>query len=327
MTGLHLVPGRDAAAAIEALAERLGGRAGLDVLGDLNRQGGASHAPGRAVLRALTFDVHDRLDLRWWPQGISTGSHEGRRYAAVSWYAKQLPWDERRHGGKQGSRVTFLDLETHAYRHVLLVEPTLVDGVPGLAPLQVHAGGIVWDDGLLHVAATGKGFHTCRLGDVLRVPGDRPLPTYGYRYVLPTLRRTRTVGDPAVRFSFLSRESSSGDLLVGEYTASGPQRRLARFSLGRGESEIPLRDVGEGVASMQGVAVVDGRHFVTTSHGRLQRGSVWSGAPGDLRRHRAATPMGPEDLHHDPDTDELWTVTEHPWARWLVAMSPEAFRT
>ena len=53
---------------------------------------------------------------------------------------------------------------------MLLVVPVLRDGAVALEPLRVHAGGIVWCGPYLHVAATAKGFYTCRLDDLLRVP-------------------------------------------------------------------------------------------------------------------------------------------------------------
>jgi hypothetical protein len=30
--------------------------------------------------------------------------------------------------------------------------------------------------------------------------------------------------------------------------------------------------------------------------------------------------MGPEDLDYDATRRRLWTVTEHPWRRWIVAL-------
>ncbi len=326
MTGPHLLPMRANDDAIDLLAARLGRRVGTEVLDDLSRRARMARAPGRAVDRSWTFDRRDRWTLRWWPQGVSSLLHEGRRLVAISWYAKKLPWDR----AAQGSRVTFLDLDSLRYRHVLLVEAG-PDG--SVAPLRVHAGGIVWHDGLLLVAATGKGFHACRVDDVLRVDGSGAASTFGYRYVLPTWRRYRTRpggedGDRALRFSFIDRDEATGRLLLGEYASGDGPRRLAQVVTDPGsplpavdvEGRADVLDVADGVRSMQGVTLAHGVHHVTTSHGRFTRGSVWTGRPGALRRHRAATPMGPEDLTYTAETDELWTVSEHPGARWLVTM-------
>ena len=129
--GIQLVRTSENVEEIDALATRLGGRVGLEaVLDDLDRRGRRTLAPGRKVHRAWTWDRHDRRDPQWWPQGVTTSADAsdteeiaGRSVVAVAWYAKALPGDE--HG--QGSRVSFLDLATRRYRHVLLVVPRLQD--------------------------------------------------------------------------------------------------------------------------------------------------------------------------------------------------------
>lgn len=316
MTGLHLAPTREYAAEVEALAGLLGGRVGLDVLADLNRLGRPARPPGRAVREAWTFDLRDRLTLRWWPQGIAISDG----IAAVSWYDKPAP----RSTVRQGSRVTLFDLATHRYRNLLLVRPTLDDDQPGVLPLRIHAGGLAWHRGVLYVAATNGGVYVCHLDDVLRVPERGLLATSGYRYVLPIRQRLRTEADAGLtplRWSFVS--VADGELVGGEHTGGGGPRRLARFPLGPSgtiEARTEAVSVSEGVDSMQGVVHVDGVQHVTTSHGRLRRGSVWTGPPGALRQHRGVVPMGPEDLTHTPATDDLWTVTEHPMARWIVTL-------
>ncbi|WP_300403482.1 hypothetical protein [Nocardioides sp.] len=324
--GLRLQHQSDRTAAIDALADLTDGRVGAGVLDDLNRRGSRAWAPGRAVDRAWTFDAADRRDLRWWPQGVSVRG----AVVALTWYAKQLPGDH----GSQGVRITFFDLASCRYRHVLLVRPTLTDGAPGIEPLTVHAGGLVWSGDHLHVAATGKGFHTARLSDLTRLRDDDPLRTdaFDYRYVLPvssSYRASVDDGGERLRYSFLS--SDGDDLVVGEYAAGEASRRLARIALQ--PDGLPATDasgyavpevLGEGPGHMQGAVRVDERWYVTTSHGRSRLGSVWTGAPGDFSRRRWATPMGPEDLTYVPETETLWTVTEHPWARWICAMGRAA---
>jgi hypothetical protein len=325
---LHLRRDDGRAEAIDALAHELGGRIGLGVLEDLHRRGRRAWAPGRAVDRAWAFDSVDALDLRWWPQGVATSGS----IVAVTWYAKQLPGDD----ASQGARVTFFDLDTCRYRHVLLVQPTLVDGVPGVQPLPVHAGGLVWSGRHLHVAATAKGFWTCRLDDLLRIPDGHTLreSAFDYRYLLPVHQAFRASADDGLerlRYSFLSQDGD--DLIVGEYAAGSASRRLARIDFDP-SAGLPRTDdaghavpevLGEGVGHMQGAVRVDGDWYVTTSHGRSNLGSVWTGTPGNLTRHRWATPMGPEDLSHDPATDTLWSVSEHPWARWIYTMKRSWF--
>ncbi len=344
--GFHLVRTDENVDEVDALAAAVGGRAGLGaVLADLPRRVRRWWVPARAVHRAWRFDGADQRDVRWWPQGVSSSEDAsfggdadgvaGRRVVAVAWYAKNLPG-----GGRQGSRVTFVDLGARRYRHVLLVVPTLRDGVAGLEPLHVHAGGIVWCGGYLHVAATARGFYTCRTADVLRMPDDSPLDTFGYRYVLPARFQYQAVTDDGaerLRYSFMSldRESDPPALVVGEYgRGTGRTRRLTRFPLDP-TTMLPataedgaVRPLGleDGVGQMQGAVVARGRLHVTTSHGPWTPGSVHTGPAGtELARHRWATPMGPEDLAYLPSSDELLSVTEHPLRRWVFTMKRSWF--
>jgi hypothetical protein len=348
--GIHLTRTEENVEEIDALASLLGGRVGLPtVLSDLNRRGHRSVAPGRAVRRSYTWDRADGREPAWWPQGISTSADasdtedvEGRRLLAVSWYSKE-----------HGSRVSVFDLGTRRYRHVLLVVPTLTEGRVGLEPLRVHAGGLVWCGPYLHVAATSRGVVTCRLDDILRVPdhaagvasrlevdGARA-STFGYRYVLPVRFAYRAMADEGrerLRYSFLSldRSATPPELVVGEYGNSRQTRRLARFPLdpetlflAEGEDGVSRPVVVDegGAVRTQGAAIANGAWYLTASTGRWMPGSVYAGQPGSFRRHRWATPMGPEDLSWWPSTDLLWSVTEHPRRRWIYAMPRSWFDT
>ena len=345
--GVHLDRTDENVAEIAALELLLGGPVGLEtVLGDLNRRARRSRGfHGRAVDRAYTWDAEDRRTQAWWPQGISTsadatdtGAVHGRRLLVVTWYAREVD------GQGPGSRITILDLDTLRYRHVLLVVPELRDGRLVLAPLRVHAGGVVWCGQYLHIAATAKGFVTCRLDDLMRVPDDRgtrldglgvdgeAVASHGYRYVLPVRFRYRAHaegGATRLRYSFLSldRRAPAG-LVAGEYGRAGQTTRLARFPLdletalletGADDVARPA-ELGDGVRQMQGAVVVDGRWYVTVSRGPHVPGSVYVGTPGRLRPRRYAVPMGPEDIASWPGTDELWTLTEHPRRRWILAL-------
>jgi len=354
--GVHLVRTEENVDEIDALAQRLGGRVGLPALiGDLNRRAHRTLAPGWAVHRALTWDAEDRRDPRWWPQGISTSADasdtedvEGRRMLVVSWYSRSLPGEP---GSKQGSRLTFLDLASRRYRHVLLVNPVVRDGELVLEPLRVHAGGVVWCGPYLHIAATSRGVITCRVDDLLRVPdesrGDvgrlalepERVSSYGYRYVLPVRFAYRAMTDDGLerlRYSFLSldRSATPPELVVGEYGNTKQTRRLARFPLdpetlflAEGEDGVsrPLVVDEGGVVRTQGAAIADGRWYLTRSTGARVPGSVYAGRPGAFKRYRWATPPGPEDIAWWPSTDLLWSVTEHPRRRWVYAMKRGRF--
>lgn len=352
LTGHHLRRTEENAREIDALADLVGGRAGVDgLLDDLKYAARRARVPrllGRAVRRAITWDRYDTRDPRWWPQGISTSADAsdtediaGRRVLVMTWYSKGIDGSE-----SYGSRVSFLDLDSMRYRHVLLVVPTLDDdGALSLAPLRIHAGGIVWAGPYLHIAATERGFVTCRVDDILRVPGsgDRPgelgvvgnqVFSYGHRYVLPVRFRYRAYaadGVTKLRYSFLSldRASSPPGLVAGEYGRGEQTTRLARFRLDPATWQLETDDDGHsrplapdehGPVQMQGAAIARGRFHVTVSRGPWWPGDVYAGLAGNFKRHRMATPMGPEDVAYWPSADLLWSLTEHPRRRWVFAM-------
>lgn len=339
--GIHLARTEENAAEIDALAALCGGPAGLTaVLGDLNRRGRRTWAPGLATRRAFTWDAEDRRTPQWWPQGITTSADadpsakvDGRELVVTSWYAK--PHRE----GHQGSRVSVVDLATHRYRHVLLVSPSFDgDGRVRVAPLKVHAGGIVWSGPHLHVAATARGLVTCHLDDIVRIPDHASLDTFGYRYVLPVRSAYEGVtdeGHEGLRYSFVSldRQTAPPHLLAGEYALGDRTRRLARYALdphglletGEDGTARPL-GLDEGVRQTQGAVRAHGSYHLTVSHGPWMPGSVVVGHPGAWVRHRWATPMGPEDVSYWPATDQLWSLSEHPHRRWVFALPRRRFR-
>src|SRR4051794_23839375 len=291
--GVHLRRTDENVREIAALATLLGGPTGVDgVLADLNRQARRTLLLGRwrlgqAVDWGFSWDREDRTDERWWPQGVSTSADAsdtedigGRHVLVVSWYAKD----------ESGVRVTFVDVASLRYRHVLLVVPLLDrHGTLVLRPLRVHAGGIVWSGPFLHVAATARGLMTCRVDDIMRVPdvrgtrahrlglhGER-VASYGYRYVLPvrfSYRAYADDGNDPLRYSFLSLDRSGGQprLVAGEYGGRGQSTRLARYDLepdtlllesGEDGSSHPIGLDDGGVVRMQGASIVEGRYHVT----------------------------------------------------------------
>lgn len=355
--GVHLQRTDENVREIEALAAVLGEPTGLaGLLGDLKHQARRSRVPtrllGRAVSEAYSWNSYDQRDRQWYPQGISTSADAsatevvaGRKVLVTTWYSTG------RDGVKRGSRVSFLDLETLKYRHVLLVHPVLdKSGHLRLRPMNIHAGGIVWTGDWLHIAATKRGFVSARVDDIMRVAGadDDPdelgfdgehVSSYGYRHVLPvrsTYKAFTDDGHQQLRYSFVSldRRSDPPALLAGEYNSRKAHNRLARYELDPTTSQLqtgedgfsrPLEVDEGGVVRMQGAALAGGRYHATVSHGRLMPGTMYAGQPGHLKPHRFAMPMGPEDLSYWPSTDMLWSLTEHPLRRWIVAMRRSAF--
>jgi hypothetical protein len=348
-SGLHLERTDENVDEIAALAGLLGGAAGLDeVLDNLKYRARRAVVPrriGRAVSRAYAFDRYDQRDESWWPQGITNSSEASdpevialdRNVVVLTWYSK----------AKMGSRVTFLDLDTLRYRHVLLVEPILgKDKRLRLEPVRIHAGGIVWCGPYLHIAATSRGFVTCRVDDIMRVDNDNEVPekfgildngrvaSYGHHFVLPVRFRYKAVSHDKreqLRYSFLSLDRSAEPpvIVAGEYGRGRQSTRLARFHL---DASTRLLETGEdgfsrpiaidesGIRQMQGAVLVGGQYYVSVSRGPWAPGSMFVGSGTRMREHLFATPMGPEDLSYWPETDTLWSVSEHPRRRWVYAM-------
>ncbi|MGK2874911.1 MAG: hypothetical protein ACSLEW_04605 [Nocardioides sp.] len=342
MSPLRIRGVEDRGSAIAALAALPGSRRGLDALmADLDRRAHRSRAPGRAVKRALSWNLTDRWDWRWYPQGITssadagadtgTGTGEetvgGRRILVTSWYARNP---------ESGSRLTFLDLDRLRYRHVRLVVPTVRDAAVTLAPLRVHAGGIVWHRDWIHVAATGSGFFTAHVADLMSTPQSLR-HRIDADWILP-VRQTYVADsdgpEEPLRYSFMSLDRSGPHLLVGEYGRRQQTTRLARFPL-EPDSGLPALDetgvsrpvevIDPQISSAQGAVLVHGRRYLTASHGRFRRGSVYVDSSETTRRHRSAVPPGPEDLTWWPSTDELWTQAEHPGLRWVLSIDRSWF--
>ena len=344
MAGVHLTLTDDRSAEVDALAELLGGRVGLPgVLDRLDRRARPSRLgrlAGRLVDEAWAWERRDARDHRWWPQGVSSSADAdpservlGRRLLLVSWYAHPVD------GPSHGVRLTVLDLDSLRYRHVLLVVPRLDDAGRATAePLTVHAGGIVWLGGAVHVAATARGLVTCHLDDVMVAgPG---IESHGHDLVLPVRSSWRAGAEPGqerLRYSFVSldRTDPGGPpvLVAGEYgRRKGATTRLARFGVDAAGSLLadddglarPLSVEDGARARMQGATRVDGTWHATVSMGPWLPGGLASGRPGALRLRPLALPMGPEDLTWWPSTGRLWSVSEHPRRRWVFSWARPA---
>jgi hypothetical protein len=347
--GIHLTAAADREPEIAALCATAGDPVGVaGVVAGMTRRARPSRLGrtlGRAVSEAFAWEDSDVRDPRWWPQGISSTADAspdehvaGRPLLVTTSYARKVG------GTSHGCRVSFVDLESLRYEHVLLVEPGVADdGTPTLAPVRVHAGGLVWHGPWLHLAATARGLVSCRVDDILPVAdpevADRlgvsggRVSAFGHRFVLPVRRLLRAgadEGEERFRYSFLAldRSEETPGLVSGEYAWGGRSRRLVRYDLDpatalpRADDDGVARPVSldEGVGRMQGVVVRRGQHLVSVSNGPWLPGTVFAGRPGELRAHRLAVPMGPEDLAYWPSTDRVWSVTEHPRRRWFFAM-------
>ena len=341
-TGMHLRLGDERVEEVSALSAALGGPVGVrGVLADLNRSATLVPPPTRAGTWAFRWDDEDSRSQRWWPQGITSTAdrgpseeYDGRRVLCTSWYSHDVD------GVHKGSRVTFVDLadDRPRYRHVLLVEPVLRDdGSVDVRPVRIHAGGLVWHGDHLHVAGTARGIYSFRVEDIVRADGS--VEALGYRYLLPvrfTYEAVTADGAERLRYSFLSvARGNPSRLVAGEYGRRGRTTRLVGYALDPTTSLLSTtgtaeaRPVGlpeQGLDGMQGAVVVDGTWYVSTSSGRYLPGSLHVGRPGAFRRYARVLPTGVEDLTYWPSRDQLWTLSEYPGRRYVVAMARAQFR-
>jgi hypothetical protein len=178
----------------------------------------------------------------------------------------------------------------------------------------IHAGGIAWLDDRILVADTFGGLREFLLTDLVRLADGSAALVQSGRY-----RARKAEGDRGMRFSFVSIEHSDGAprLVAGEYGDGSRADRAARFSL---DGDVELHEPG--LYRMQGIVIVDGTWFVTTSNGEHTRGDLWSGKPGGLTRHRHVLPPGPEDLAYDRGTRRLWSLSEWPGRRRVFQIDP-----
>ncbi|MBA3265249.1 MAG: hypothetical protein H0T14_02580, partial [Nocardioidaceae bacterium] len=316
--GLRLQEQPDRKGLVDALADQLSGRVGIDgVLGDLNRQATQVRPPARAADYAFGWNASDSLNTQWWPQGITTSADSsdsndmaGRRVLMVGWYAKKVK------GYTQGARLSVVDISDLArpsYRHVLLVDPQANPHTAAvtMAPVPVHAGGIIWYGPSVLVADTQGGVRVFDVDDCIRVDGDGH---YGYRYVLPQRTSYRAVNDDGFepfKFSFVSldRTASEHQLIAGEYGKDGSTTRLVRFAFEQGKPRLamragyspPLELIDDKLEHMQGATTVNGTFYISTSRGSLRPGSMWVRRPGEpLKEFRGVLARGPEDLSYWP---------------------------
>lgn len=306
-----------------------------DLLDDLDRRARPSRPRLTRTAAAFGWDAVDSRTRAWVPQGVTTsadaqheGTVHGREVVATSWYSPTVA------GRTEGARVTFVDVTspTPRYRHVLLVDPwrPAATGEPATRPVAVHAGGLVWYGDLLYVAATYGGLRVFDLADLVRVDPDS---FGGHAYVLP--QRWAYEPEPGatarMRYSFasLDRTSTPHALLAGEYGRGSAPTRIVRFALdpstghpaATGGTASPVEPFRLDVRSMQGVACLGSAYVVTASHGPRGRGDLWVGDPASgFRRHRWALPAGPEDLSAWPARGLLWTLTEWPGRRHVLAL-------
>ncbi|KAL5378193.1 hypothetical protein DPSP01_009304 [Paraphaeosphaeria sporulosa] len=318
------------------------------VMSDLNHANPASSpkvthlVPSSAYAWAHTSSYDDQNTEKWYPQGITTsadayasGTYEGQRVQLVTWHSDH--YDK----GKRGARISFVSQGGKAkkYRNVLLVQPKGSDDFEAIGGL--HAGGVAWYGNLVYVVDTSGGLRVFDLDHLYRVDdgikdkvgkqGSGKYAAYGYKYVLPQVRRYNwqpKSGVKDMRFSFVSldRTTTPDSLLVGEYHPTRTDCRLVRFALdyqtrwlktSAGGIATAVQAVSHGNTKIQGAASVNGKFFLTQSGGNLLSFS-WRGGK---RTSKKVFPSVPEDLSYEKGVG-LWTLMEEKGKRSVFAVNP-----
>jgi hypothetical protein len=290
---------------------------------------------------------------------LEAGEYDGHQLVATSWYHE--PAKEGAGVPNKGVRLAFADWDADhpdTYRHVLLVEPTVTDGRGSFRPVPIHAGGIAWYGNLLYVADTTRGFRVFDVNRIYAVDGgagigrqpDGTYQAFGYGFAMLQIGWVRNTGT-SLRYSFtaLDRASTPDSLVVGEYApdadndgAPDAPARVVRYPLDAAD-RLPRREAdGRTHGSeayrtpfpqLQGVVARNGRFWFASSNGQGSGPAghygtlrVWDRGTASVRSHRWA--YGPEDLSYWPDpdgADYLWTLTEYPNHRAVVAVPQASF--
>jgi hypothetical protein len=189
--------------------------------------------------KAFRWNAGDDSVADWLPQGICGIRLDDPRLSMVL-----VSWHSEHPGTDKGVRVSFVDVtpgssQRFRYRHVLLVQRA--EGSAGFAPVEIHAGGIGYSKGFLHVADTYKGVRSFDLSNLygglaaddgksrIGFSGGKAY-AFDYRYILPQSYHYDRLYDGLVaagysphgrrpKFSYASMDWTGGDrgLLTGSY--------------------------------------------------------------------------------------------------------------
>lgn len=270
----------------------------------------------------------------WIPQGV-TGSGDAqpsggaRRVVAATWH----------NADDTAIRVSFLDVATNRYRHVLLVEPT---SDTNFAAITGHGHGLFWSGNYLVVATSGSVLRVFDLRHLWRT--DTTSETVGlgadgkyyarwHAFALPQIGAYWYAGGGCASgtgnrpcFSSLALDHTGSFVSVEHLTRGGG--RIVRWphdpatGLPRANAAGVVQ-ASEALASpvwgMQG-AVSSGDRFVITGVCPEYADNIGDGVdyPSCLHRGTAGAstsvwtkaPKNTENLSHWPATNELWLISE-----------------
>lgn len=281
-------------------------------------------------------DGEDDDENVWIPQGV-TGSGDAqpgggaRRVAAATWH----------NGNDSAIRVSFLDLATYKYRHVLLVEPT---STGNFAAVAGHGHGMYWSGNMLVVATGGNVLRVFDLRHIWRTDtstGEVGLGADGkyhalwHAFALPQTGAywysggggcAPTTGNRPC-FASLGLDHSNGSFVAAEHTTRGGGR-IVRWPVDTATGLPKLNASGvvqateafnSPVWGMQGIVSYGGKFVITgvcpeyadnIGDGVDYPSCLHRGIGGESTTVWTKAPKNTENLSYWPATNELWLLSE-----------------
>jgi hypothetical protein len=343
------------AAVIAALDAKLPVVSLGDILLDLNRATvpiTSAQLPGGVTgfKSGFRWNDGDESVEYWIPQGLTSsadasaqGTLGGHEVLLVASYYK-IEADPGSTAEK-GVRIAVVDVSVSPpmYRFALLVDP-VAGATPDLAPITLHAGGLVWFEDYLYVADTSRGFrvfdlkHIFQVGTAADTLGyDAATQTYQahqYKYVIPQidLYKHASACSPIFSFVALDRSTTPPSLVSGEYCngttacAGALDGRLFRWPLdpatGRlapAKTTYPASAHYAGQSGVQGGVSHAGTFYLSSSAPAGAGGALYV-IPAGAKSVTFPWVNSPEDLVYDVGKKHVWGLSEGLGQRYVFSV-------
>lgn len=301
--------------------------------------------------QGFLWDEGDSKTNKFRPQGITTVVEDERELVIVSWYGRSEANYENR-----GARISVVDVtklsnnpSANNYKHILLVdkdkEPFFDEGYEEEKG-TLHAGGIAYIDGKLHVADSRGVHRVIRVFDLNKIQFTSS-KILKYDHILIEEYSYKSPVKP----SFLSYDKDRKEILIGEFhktpsDATGKQNLITWFKAPTNatkaatfnEKSVNIYRLPNKYKKMQGIVSMKDPAdaskqiiWISTSYGSMNRSNLYklqvAGAAA-LPSISAGTssvtnptminpisskakkyPPGLEDLNIS-DSQQLWLLTE-----------------
>lgn len=277
--------------------------------------------------KAFKWNTNDNKTNKWRPQGITEAFTKKKHFIIVSWYGrKEAGYNNR------GSKISVVDITNKkliSYRHILLINKH------NEAFMGMHAGGLVYLNGKLHVPDTRKGkkkIHVFLLNDIRKVPKKHKNTFYNYSYILKATEEY----DVSIKPSFMSYDYNKNKILLGSFNNCiekndnplgcmlNKKNRLSWYSVDiaskKSSSCYPYFNQMQGAVSIANPNSNNDILFVASSYGRenksrlqvvnMNKGECYTKGIGMTNYRELLYPPGLEDMHISKDSKNIWMLTE-----------------